>query len=153
MLNRIVLIVHHGIIRPLDGARMLHGCASILGMDLIQNLPNTTVLIQGLVKSNDLARGHHFLTKGFAPFGDIVDASISPNNRGFGMYENIVHINSFLIFENALTNSNSIPFFVIALKGFVRFVTTDSVEKVLDKYRTSEIVIQDVAVTATTLKN
>ena len=84
MLNRIVLIVHYGLIRPHDGARLLHACASVLGLKLIKELPNTTVIIKGLRKTNDLAEGHHFLVEVFTPFGDIVDASISPNDRGFG---------------------------------------------------------------------
>ncbi|KAL7516410.1 hypothetical protein ACHAWX_001429 [Stephanocyclus meneghinianus] len=85
MLNRIVQIVHHGLIRPSDGARLLHGCASILNMQLIRELPNTTVVIRGLRKTNDLAQGHHFLVHSFGVYGDIVDASISPKNRGFVM--------------------------------------------------------------------
>lgn len=86
MLNKIVLIVHHGLIRPQDGARILHGCASIVGLTLKKELPENTILIyQGLVKTNNLSQGHHMLVETFSPFGDIVDASISPQNRGFGM--------------------------------------------------------------------
>ncbi|KAL3785906.1 hypothetical protein HJC23_008101 [Cyclotella cryptica] len=84
MLNKIVQIVHHGLIRPNDGARLLHGCASILHMQLIRELPSTTIVIRGLRKTNDLAQGHHFLVDSFGVYGDIVDASISPKNRGFG---------------------------------------------------------------------
>ena len=84
MLNKIVFIVHRGLIRPNDGARILHACATIVGLPLLKELPNTTVTIQGLIKSNDLAHGHHLLVEAFSPFGDIVDASIAPENRGFG---------------------------------------------------------------------
>lgn len=85
MLNKVVFIVHHGLVRPHDGARILHGCASLTGLSLIKELPNTTVAIQGLLKTNDLAQGHNMLVETFAPFGDIIDASIAPQNRGFGM--------------------------------------------------------------------
>lgn len=84
MLNKIVQIVHHGLIRPHDGARILHGCASIADLPLKKELPNTIVAIHGLIKTNDLANGHHLLVEAFEPFGDIVDASIAPQNRGFG---------------------------------------------------------------------
>jgi len=84
MLNRIVQIVHRGLIRPHDGARLLHGCASILNMQLLRELPHTIVAIRGLRKTNDLAQGHHFLVKSLAAYGEIIDASISPKNKGFG---------------------------------------------------------------------
>ena len=84
MLNKIVFVVHHGLIRPHDGARILHGCASIVGLPLMKELPNTTVAVHGLIKTNELADGHRLLVEAFEPFGDIVDASIAPRNRGFG---------------------------------------------------------------------
>lgn len=84
MLYRIVQIVHRGLVRPSDGARLLHGCASILEMQLLRELPGTIVAVRGLRKTNDLAQGHHFLVKSFGVYGDIVDASISPKNKGFG---------------------------------------------------------------------
>ena len=84
MLYKIVLIVHHGLIRPNDGARLLQGCASVLGLHLLKEPPKTTLIIRGLRKTNDLAQGHHFLLKEFAPYGDVVDASICPKNKGFG---------------------------------------------------------------------
>ena len=84
LMKTIVFIVHHGLIRPHDGARILHGCASIIGLSLLEDVPNTTIAVQGLIKSNDLAQGHHLLVSAFETFGDIVDAAIAPCNRGFG---------------------------------------------------------------------
>jgi len=84
LMKTIVFIVHHGLIRPHDGARILHGCASIIGLSLLEEVPNTTIVVQGLIKSNDLAQGHHLLVSAFESFGDIVDAAIAPCNRGFG---------------------------------------------------------------------
>ncbi len=83
-MNKVILLVHHGLLEPYDCARILHGCASIAGLTLIKELPNTTVAVQGLLKTNDVAHGHHLLVTAFEPFGDIVDASIAPKNRGFG---------------------------------------------------------------------
>lgn len=139
MLNRVVQIVHRGLIRPSDGARLLHGCASILDMQLLRKLPSTIVVVKGefgfgcggvvsqnqqlclnkqpfmlgLRKTNDLAQGHHFLVKSFSSYGEIVDASISPKNKGF---------------------------------GFVRFVQPQSVTSLMNKFNDSEIEIQDVSV-------
>ena len=53
-------------------------------MPLLKEPPNTTIAIYGLVKTNDVAQGHHILVETFAPFGDIVDASVAPQYRGFG---------------------------------------------------------------------
>ena len=103
MLNKIVSTVHHGLVRPRDGARILHGCASIIGLTLIQELPNTTLVVQGLVKTNDLAKGHGVLVNSFAPFGDVVDASIAPQNRGFGK----LHLISVLLFPYSLLRIQS----------------------------------------------
>ena len=86
MLNRIVQIVYWGLIRPHDGARLLHGCASILDMQLLREIPKTIVAIRGLRKTNDLAQGHDFLVKSLNTYGEIIDASISPKNKGFGKF-------------------------------------------------------------------
>ncbi len=90
MINKIVLIVHHGLLTPHDGARILHGCASIVGLTLLKELPNTTVVIQGLMSTNEVAHGHHLLVSAFEQFGEIVDASICPQNRGFGQWKSLV---------------------------------------------------------------
>lgn len=92
MVNKIVYIVHHGLIRPQDGARILHSSASIIGLPLIRELRRNVLIVQGLVKSNDLAVGHDMLVQTFSPFGDILDASIAPQNRGFGKENIIIHL-------------------------------------------------------------
>ena len=92
MVNSIVFIVHRGWIRPHDGARILRSCASIIGMPLSKGMPTNALAITGLIKSNDAARGHHLLVEAFGSFGDIVDASIAPINRGFGKYDSLISI-------------------------------------------------------------
>ena len=113
LVRKIVSLVHGGIIRPAYGAQVLHGCASLLGMDLASPLPNTAVGVCGLVKSNDLATAHGLMARAFEEFGDVVDLAVTPLNHGV---------------------------------GFVRFAGEESAARVLDVYRTGEILIQDVAV-------
>ena len=69
---------------PLQGAHLAHACTTILGLDLLKELPQTTLVITGMRKTNDLAQGHNFILKAFKPFGKIEEAAIAPNNRGFG---------------------------------------------------------------------
>ncbi len=73
-----------GMISPLQGGQLVHSCATILGLDLLQELPGKTLIITGMRKTNDLAQGHNFLVKAFKPFGRIEEAAIAPNNHGFG---------------------------------------------------------------------
>jgi len=84
ILNRIVISVMFGMTSPLQGAHLVHACATILGLDLLKELPQTTLVITGMRKTNDLAQGHNFILKAFKPFGKIEEAAIAPNNRGFG---------------------------------------------------------------------
>lgn len=139
MLNRIVQIVHRGLIRPHDGARLLHGCASILDMQLLREIPKTIVAIRGLRKTNDLAQGHDFLVKSLSTYGEIIDASISPKNKGFGKFPiKDTHYNRAICRLTDLTNMNGL--------GFVRFVQPHSVLSLMKKYESTEIEIQDVSV-------
>ena len=85
LLNKTTVAVLIGIIHPLQGAQIVHGCATILGLPLLKELPGTTLIIQGMRKTNDLAKGRQVILKAFTPFGAIEDAAIAPNNRGFGM--------------------------------------------------------------------
>jgi len=71
-------------ISPLQAANLVYGCANILGMDLLQELPQRTLIITGMRKTNDLKRGHDFIIRAFKPFGKIEEAAIAPSNRGFG---------------------------------------------------------------------
>ena len=84
ILNRIVITVMFSMISPLQAANLVYGCANILGMDLLQELPQRTLIITGMRKTNDLKRGHDFIIRAFKPFGKIEEAAIAPSNRGFG---------------------------------------------------------------------
>ena len=69
---------------PLRGAQLVHACAAVLGLDLTEESPQTTLVIMGMRKTNYLNRGHNFIVKSIKPFGSIEEAAIAPNNRGFG---------------------------------------------------------------------
>ena len=84
LLNKIVNLVFYGSIPPLQGYQIVHGCATIVGLPLVQSLPQTTLIIQGMLKTNDLALGQRCIRRAFNPFGEIESAAIAPNNRGFG---------------------------------------------------------------------
>ena len=88
-MNRIALIVYHGLILPYAGARILQACASIIDMPLLKELPDNEILVQGLIKSDDVAQGCTHLMDAFSPFGEIVDVSTAPQNRGFGEWRSI----------------------------------------------------------------
>lgn len=84
ILNKIVISVMFGMTSPIQGATTVHASATILGLDLLQQLPQTTLVITGMRKTNDLSQGHNFIVKAFKIFGKIEEAAIAPNNRGFG---------------------------------------------------------------------
>ena len=80
----LVTTVIIGMMPPLQGASLVYNIATILGLDLLQELPQKTLIVTGMRKTNDLIRGHDFLVTAFTPFGDIEEAAIAPSNRGFG---------------------------------------------------------------------
>jgi hypothetical protein len=84
LLNGIVNLVFYNKIPALQGAQIVHGCASIIGLPLLRTLPQTTIIIQGMLKTNNLALGQKCIKKAFKPFGEIDSAAIAPNNHGFG---------------------------------------------------------------------
>ena len=84
VINRIVLAVMFDMISPIKGANLVHAVATILGLDLLKELPQTTLIVSGMRKTNNLTKGHSILLKAFKPFGKVEDAAVAPNNRGFG---------------------------------------------------------------------
>lgn len=86
------MTVMFGMTSPLTGANLVHACATILGLDLMEELPQKTLVITGMRKTNDLAQGHNFIVKAFKPFGKIEEAAIAPNNRGFGTYSLLLEL-------------------------------------------------------------
>lgn len=89
LLNKIVNLVFYGSIPPLQGYQIVHGCATVVGLPLVQSLPQTTLVIQGMLKTNDLALGRRCIRRAFNQFGEIESIAIAPNNRGFGKKKSI----------------------------------------------------------------
>lgn len=115
-LNRMVASVRHGIIAPEDASRTIHESAAMLGLQLAENIPETAVIVTGmrkLVTRKDVLEA-------FREFGEIDDAAVSPNARGFGL---------------------------------VRYKSTKSVQRAMERFRIGEIVVQDVAVVIKVLKS
>lgn len=79
-LNKMVASVRHGIISPEDASRTIHGCAALLGLQLAEDLPETTLIITGMRKSVS----RQDVEDAFKKFGDIENAAVSSNRRGFG---------------------------------------------------------------------
>jgi len=89
---------------PLQGASLVYNIATILGLDLLQELPQKTLIVTGMRKTNDLIRGHDFLVTAFTPFGDIEEAAIAPSNRGFGKSHHSISMNCILLVCKVLTS-------------------------------------------------
>lgn len=115
-LNKMVASVRHGFIAPEQASRTIHGCAAMLSLQLAEDIPETALIVTGLRKKAE--RKH--LIAAFKEFGEIEDAAVSPNERGFGL---------------------------------VRFTSPKWVQRAMDRFRTGEIVVQDVAVMCKVLKS
>ena len=79
-LNQMVASVRRGDITPEDASRIIHGCAALLGLQLAEDIPETTLIVTGMRKS---ASRDDFIA-GFKKFGEIDSAALSSNQRGFG---------------------------------------------------------------------
>ena len=80
-LNKMVSTVLKGVIEPEDASRIIHGCAAMLGLELAEDVPETTLIVTGMrmrVSKKDVYEA-------FEVFGDIEDVAVSSNARGFGM--------------------------------------------------------------------
>jgi hypothetical protein len=114
-LNDMVSNVRRGVMSSDDGSRIIHGAAAILGLQLEANIPETTVIVTGMRKKAT----RKDMVEAFKEFGEIEDAAVSSNARGFGI---------------------------------VRYRSPKSVQRAMDRFRTGEIVVQDVAIMIRVLK-
>ena len=85
--------VRSGLHRPEDGIRIIHGCASLLGLQLWKKFPDTSLIVDGMVggkketAEGTVLDGDRYcisLVEAFSRFGDVVDAAISSIDPGFG---------------------------------------------------------------------
>lgn len=82
MLNKMVSSVRHGVLGPDDASRAIHECAALLNLQLASDLPVTTVIITGMRKMATAAD----VIDAFREFGEIDDAAVASNQRGFGRF-------------------------------------------------------------------
>lgn len=80
-MNKMVASVRHGVIEPAQASHIIHECAAMLGLELATEIPETTLIVTGMRKT---------VTKtdvivAFRDFGEIEDAAVSSNARGFGL--------------------------------------------------------------------
>jgi hypothetical protein len=81
MLNKMVSSVRHGVVEPDRAARTIHECASMLGLPLAGDLDGASIIVNGLRKTAT----KRDLLAGFREFGEIDNAALSTNGRGFGL--------------------------------------------------------------------
>jgi hypothetical protein len=81
ILNKMVTSVRFGVIVAEDASRTIHESAAILGLQLAEDLPMTTVIISGMRKTTRAGDIIHALSE----FGDIDVAAVASGKRGFGI--------------------------------------------------------------------
>lgn len=80
-MNKMVACVRHGIVEPDDASRTIHESAAMLGLELAADIPENTVIVTGLRKN--VTKAH--LEAAFIEFGDIEEAAVASDARGFGL--------------------------------------------------------------------
>ena len=90
-LNKMVASVRYGVLGPDDASRSIHECAALLGLELATEIPVTTLIISGMRKTAEA----NDLVGAFQEFGEIAEAAVSSNQRGFGKFNgSMYHENS-----------------------------------------------------------
>jgi len=81
LVNKMVAGVRYELIDPEAASRTIHECAAMLGLELAETIPEKALVITGLrkmVKRQDLIDS-------FSEFGELEDAAVASNSRGFGL--------------------------------------------------------------------
>ena len=81
ILNRMVRSVRFGVLNAEDASRTIHESAALLGLQLAEELPVTTVIISGMRKTTTAED----MKKTLKEFGDIGVAAVASGRRGFGI--------------------------------------------------------------------
>jgi hypothetical protein len=82
MLNKMVSSVRKGLVDPEDASRTIHECAALLGLQLANQLPVTTIIVSGMQKTTSTA--DFYLA--FKDFGAIETIAVASKQRGFGTF-------------------------------------------------------------------
>jgi hypothetical protein len=113
----------------------------LLGLQLATEIPVTTLIITGMRKTVAAKD----MIDAFSEFGEISEAAVASNQRGFGKFLFLASLQA--IDEQAHSSAHS--FFYA---GILRFKANQSADRAMKKFRTEEIVVQDVAVHVKVLK-
>ncbi|GKY95121.1 hypothetical protein MPSEU_000476000 [Mayamaea pseudoterrestris] len=81
MLNKMVASVRYGVIEAEDASRTIHESAALLGLQVANDLPMTTVIISGMRKAVEASE----IINALSEFGDIEKAAVASGKRGFGI--------------------------------------------------------------------
>lgn len=81
ILNKMVSTVRHGILGPDLASQTIHECAAMLGLQLASELDEASLIVTGMRKTVTKID----LIAGFIEFGEIDNAAVSSNARGFGL--------------------------------------------------------------------
>jgi hypothetical protein len=81
VMNKMVASVRYGVLGAADASRTIHECAALLGLQLAEELPMTTVIVSGMQKT---VESSHVL-RSMKEFGDIDAAAVASGHRGFGI--------------------------------------------------------------------
>ena len=81
-----VASVRHGVLGPEEASRSIHECAALLGLQLATEIPVTTLIVSGMRKTVTAAD----MIDVFSEFGEIQEAAVASNQRGFGMFWHII---------------------------------------------------------------
>jgi hypothetical protein len=81
MLNKMVASVRCGVLEADDASRTIHEAAALLGLQLANDLPMTTVVISGMRKTVEASE----VVEALREFGDIDNAAVASGKRGFGI--------------------------------------------------------------------
>ena len=142
MLNKMVSTVRRGMIDPEDASRAIHECAALLGLQLANQLPGTTIIVSGMQKTTSTS--DVFLA--FKDFGPIDSIAVASKQRGFGKFFHRA-MESYCM----LCLSSQAFFLPFSCLGIVRFKNQSAAAEAMERFRTSEIVIKNVAVTLKSL--
>lgn len=137
MLSKMVSSVHKGIVNPDEASRTVHECAALLGMQLANQLPVTTIIVSGMQKTTSTAD----LGLAFKDFGAIESIAVASKHRGFGTF--VAPMAQHPVFCQVNSGCLVAPF----RTGIVRFKNQNAAALAMERFRTSEIVIKNVAVT------
>jgi len=95
IINKMVSLVRYDVISPDDASRSIHCCAALLGLDLEEEIPETAVIVSGMRKTVTTED----LINAFQEFGEIENAAVSPNKRGFGLVRYKSHKTAKIVME------------------------------------------------------